>query len=246
LADWRLATPDTDECLRLSGYVLGSPDTATDGERVLNAGSCLLVLGVVAAHRGQLDRAAELIEESVKVQGGIGSNYTLTLIAAARASLSLAAGRPAEAFEHAARAPDVIPGVGLDHARRHPPRPVERKAARPPRLVGRVRDVLDVELFIQAPADLKQPTRTVLGDRAALALPLRFQRPAALAAPTRGAPSGASRTRSGSNSTVTGASSSADTSGNSRSRRSLASRSAWRRLSGVRRSSGNSSPRSLP
>jgi ATP/maltotriose-dependent transcriptional regulator MalT len=103
LADWRMATPAADECLRLSGYVLGSPLTATDGERVLNAGSCLLVLAVVAAHRGQLDRATELIEESVKVQGGIGSNYTLALIAAARASLSLAAGRPAEAFEHVAR-----------------------------------------------------------------------------------------------------------------------------------------------
>jgi DNA-binding CsgD family transcriptional regulator len=103
LADWRAASQAADECLRLSGYVLGSPGTATDGERVLNAGSSLLVLGVVAANRGQLDAAAQLIEESVKVQGGIGSNYTLALIAAARASLSLAAGRSGEAFEHAAR-----------------------------------------------------------------------------------------------------------------------------------------------
>jgi DNA-binding CsgD family transcriptional regulator len=108
LADWRRATSAADECLRLSGYVLGWPDTATDGERVLNAGSSLLVLGVVAAHRGRLDRATELIEESVKVQGGIGSNYTAALIAAARASLSLAAGRPAEAFEHAARIYDPL------------------------------------------------------------------------------------------------------------------------------------------
>jgi DNA-binding CsgD family transcriptional regulator len=103
LADWRAASQAADECLRLSGYVLGYPDTAADGERVLNTGSCLLVLGGVNAHRGQLDRATELIEESVRVQGGIGSNYTLALIAAARASLSLAAGRPTEAFDHAAR-----------------------------------------------------------------------------------------------------------------------------------------------
>jgi ATP/maltotriose-dependent transcriptional regulator MalT len=103
LADWRRATQAADECLRLSGYVVGSPDTATDGERVLNCGTCLLVLGVAAANRGQADTAEQLIDESVRVQGGIGSNYTLALIAAGRASLSLAAGRPAEAFEHARR-----------------------------------------------------------------------------------------------------------------------------------------------
>jgi DNA-binding CsgD family transcriptional regulator len=103
LADWRGASQAADECLRLSGYVLGSPGTAPDGERVLNTGTCLLVLGVTAANRGQADRAAQLVEESVKVQGGTGSNYILAMIAAARASLSLAAGRPAEAFEHAAR-----------------------------------------------------------------------------------------------------------------------------------------------
>jgi DNA-binding CsgD family transcriptional regulator len=103
LADWRAATQAADECLRLSGYVLGSPDTATDGERVLNAGSCLLVLGTVAAHQGRFDRAAELIDESDRVHGTIGSNYCMALLQAARASLALAAGRPLEAFDYAAR-----------------------------------------------------------------------------------------------------------------------------------------------
>ena len=73
--------------------------------------------------------------------------------------------------------------MGLDHARRHPPRPVGGDAARPPRLIGRVRGVLGVELFLQAPARLKKPIGTVLGDRAALALALGFQRAAALAHP---------------------------------------------------------------
>src|SRR6202158_468082 len=48
LGDWRMASQAADECLRLTGYIRGSPDTATDGERVLNAGSALVVLGTVA------------------------------------------------------------------------------------------------------------------------------------------------------------------------------------------------------
>ena len=40
-----------------------------------------------------------------------------------------------------------------------------------------------VELFLQAPACLKEPIRAVLGDRAAFALALGFQRAAPLAHP---------------------------------------------------------------
>jgi ATP/maltotriose-dependent transcriptional regulator MalT len=100
LGDWRLATQAADECLRLSGYVPGVPDAPTDGERVLNMGSALLVLGTIAANRGQHDRAETLVGEAVQVEGSIGSNYCLANIQAARASLALAGGRSAEAFQH--------------------------------------------------------------------------------------------------------------------------------------------------
>jgi ATP/maltotriose-dependent transcriptional regulator MalT len=82
-------------------YVRGSPDSAADGERVLNAGSALLVLGTVAANRGQGDLAETLVDEAVHVMGWVGSSFCLAGIHAARASLALAAGRPAEAFQHA-------------------------------------------------------------------------------------------------------------------------------------------------
>ena len=103
LGDWRLASQAADECLRLTGYVRGAPDTATDGQRVLNAGYALLVLGTVAANQGQGDRAEELVDEAVHVMGWVGSSFSLAGIHAARASLALAAGRPAEAFQHAFR-----------------------------------------------------------------------------------------------------------------------------------------------
>jgi hypothetical protein len=48
-----------------------------------------------------------------------------------------------------------------------------------------MRGVLDVEVFLQAPARLKQPIGAVLCDRAPLAFALRFQRAAAPRAPTR-------------------------------------------------------------
>jgi DNA-binding CsgD family transcriptional regulator/predicted nucleic acid-binding protein len=103
LGDWRRANQAADECLRLSGYIRGLPETATDGERVLNAGSCLLALGTAAAHQGRFHHAAALIDESDRVQGSIGSNYCLALLQAARASLALSAGQPAEGFQHAMR-----------------------------------------------------------------------------------------------------------------------------------------------
>jgi DNA-binding CsgD family transcriptional regulator len=101
LGDWRLASQAADECLRLMGYVRGSPDTATDGERVLNAGSALLVLGTVAANQGEAALAEALVDEAVQVMGWIGSSFCLAGIQAARASLALTAGRPSEAFDHA-------------------------------------------------------------------------------------------------------------------------------------------------
>jgi ATP/maltotriose-dependent transcriptional regulator MalT len=103
LGDWRLASQAAEECLRLTGYVRGSPGTATDGERVLNAGFSLLVLGTVEANRGQSDLADTLVNEAVQVMGWVGTSFGLAGIQAARASLALAAGRPAESFEHALR-----------------------------------------------------------------------------------------------------------------------------------------------
>src|SRR5829696_542055 len=74
----------------------------------------------------------------------------------------------------------------LDHPRRHPPRAVRGDTSRAPGVIGGVRGVLDVELFLQAPARLKQPVSPVLGDRAAFALALGFQPAAPLTHP--GAP----------------------------------------------------------
>ncbi len=54
---------------------------------------------------------------------------------------------------------------------------------RPPVLVGGVGGAVGIELLLQAPARLKQPLGTVAGDRAPVALALRFQRTAALAQP---------------------------------------------------------------
>jgi hypothetical protein len=108
LAEWRLASQAAEECLRLTGYVRGSPDTAVDGERVLNAGFALLVLGTVAANRGHGDLAETLVEEAVQVMGWVGSSFCLAGIQAARTSLALAAGRPAEAFQHALRIFDPV------------------------------------------------------------------------------------------------------------------------------------------
>jgi DNA-binding CsgD family transcriptional regulator/tetratricopeptide (TPR) repeat protein len=103
LDDWRLASQAAEECLRLTGYVRRSPPTTTDGERVLNAGFALLVLGIVEANRGQTNRAAQLVDEAVHVMGWVGTSFGLAGIQATRASLALAAGRPAEAFQHAIR-----------------------------------------------------------------------------------------------------------------------------------------------
>jgi ATP/maltotriose-dependent transcriptional regulator MalT len=103
LADWSLATQAADECLRLTGYTPGVRGTATDGERVLNAGSCLLVLATVAANRGKPALAEQRLEEAVRVFGAAGSSYMLALVQAARTSVAMAEGRPAEAFQHAQR-----------------------------------------------------------------------------------------------------------------------------------------------
>jgi DNA-binding NarL/FixJ family response regulator len=103
LADWHLATQAADECLRLSGYVPGAPGASTDGERILNMGSALLVLATIAANRGQDELAETLVGQAVQVEGSIGSNFCLAHIQAARASLALAAGRSADAFHHLIR-----------------------------------------------------------------------------------------------------------------------------------------------
>jgi DNA-binding CsgD family transcriptional regulator len=103
LDDWRLASQAAEECLRLTGYVRGSPATATDGERVLNAGFALLVLGIVEANRGRSSPAEQLVDEAVQTMGWVGTSFGLAGIQAARASLALAAGRSAEAFQHVSR-----------------------------------------------------------------------------------------------------------------------------------------------
>jgi DNA-binding CsgD family transcriptional regulator len=103
IGDWRLASQAADECLRLSDYVPGKPSSASDGGRVLNAGWSLLTLGTVAANRGQSDLGEQLVDEAVSVMGSTGSAFCLAGIQAARASLALAAGRPADAFQHTAR-----------------------------------------------------------------------------------------------------------------------------------------------
>src|SRR4051795_10084684 len=96
--------------------------------------------------------------------------------------------------------------------------------------------VLDVELFLQAPARLEETIAAVLGDRSALALALRFQGAAALA-PPRPAALRPGHEVPGSSSTLTGSSSSSpaasDACPRSRSSRALASRSALRRPSRV-------------
>src|SRR5215218_4225700 len=71
----------------------------------------------------------------------------------------------------------------LDHPRRHPPRAVRGDTSRAPGVIGGVRGVLDIELFLQPPARLKQPVSPVLGDRAAFALALGFQPAAPLTHP---------------------------------------------------------------
>jgi DNA-binding CsgD family transcriptional regulator len=101
LGDWRLTSQAAEECLRLTGYVRGSPDTATDGERVLNAGFALLSLATAEANRGRGDLAETLVDEAVQVMGWMGSNFSLAAIHAARASVALATGRPAKAFQYA-------------------------------------------------------------------------------------------------------------------------------------------------
>jgi ATP/maltotriose-dependent transcriptional regulator MalT len=70
---------------------------------VLNAGFALLVLGIVEANRGQTNRAEQLVDEAVQAMGWVGTSFGLAGIQATRASLALAAGRPAEAFQHAVR-----------------------------------------------------------------------------------------------------------------------------------------------
>jgi ATP/maltotriose-dependent transcriptional regulator MalT len=92
--------------------VPGSPETAADGERVLNAGFALLVLATVAANRGEHELAESRVDEAVQVMGWIGSNFCLAGIQATRASLALAAGRPAEAFQHASRIFDPVDAAG--------------------------------------------------------------------------------------------------------------------------------------
>jgi DNA-binding CsgD family transcriptional regulator len=103
LGEWRHASQSADECLRLIQYVRGSPTTASDGERVLNAGWSLLALATVAANRGEPSLGQELVDEANQVLGWVGSNFSNAGIQAARSSAALALGRPAEAFQHAAR-----------------------------------------------------------------------------------------------------------------------------------------------
>jgi hypothetical protein len=56
--------------------------------------------------------------------------------------------------------------------RRPPPRAIRSDTPCAPRVIGGMRRLLDVELFLQAPAGLKEPIGSVPGDRPALALPL--------------------------------------------------------------------------
>ena len=85
----------------------GSAGTATDGERVINAGFALLVLGMVEANRGRSNLAEQLVDEAVQVMGWVGTTFGLAGIQAARASIALAAGRAAEAYQHAFRIFDL-------------------------------------------------------------------------------------------------------------------------------------------
>jgi hypothetical protein len=101
--DWRLASQAAEECLRLTGYVRGAPASVADGERVMNAGWALLVLGTIAANQGERQLAEGLVDEAVRVMGWVGSSFCSAGIEAARGSLALAAGRPAEAFDHLMR-----------------------------------------------------------------------------------------------------------------------------------------------
>src|SRR3982750_2636956 len=68
-----------------------------------------------------------------------------------------------------------------------PPRQCRGPAALRRRRAG----MLDVELFLERPARLKQPIGTVLSDRASLALALPFQRRGGPRAPTPGGRQGA-------------------------------------------------------
>src|ERR1700694_2077680 len=96
-----MASQAADECLRLTGYVRGAPASASDGERVLNAGWSLVVLGTIAGNRGQHDVADALVEEAVQVMGPTGSNFCLAGIQAARASTAVGAGRTAGRVQQA-------------------------------------------------------------------------------------------------------------------------------------------------
>jgi hypothetical protein len=129
------------------------------------------------------------VTEVRRVAGQLGGDDDLLLIddelgvvalqrlEAMRAHRPRAVGRVHQAGRHEHRL------VRLDHPRRHPPRTVGSDASPAPRVIGGVRGAVGVELFLEALARLKQPVRSVLGDRPALALALGVQRAAPLPHP---------------------------------------------------------------
>jgi DNA-binding CsgD family transcriptional regulator/tetratricopeptide (TPR) repeat protein len=110
LGDWRLATQAAEECVRIAPEVQApAPQLPTrrgdaqSGRRELDSGTARLVLGAVAANRGDFEAADELISGGARVLGPLGANFGFAMIQAARAAAALARGSYVEAYEHAGR-----------------------------------------------------------------------------------------------------------------------------------------------
>jgi DNA-binding CsgD family transcriptional regulator len=110
LGDWRLATQAAEECVRIAPEAEAPapqlPPSVGDtrsARRELDSGTARLVLGAVAANRGDFEAAEELISGGARVLAPLGANFGLAMIQAARASAALARGSYVEAYEHVGR-----------------------------------------------------------------------------------------------------------------------------------------------
>jgi DNA-binding CsgD family transcriptional regulator len=109
LGDWRLARNAAEECLVLAAEP-EIPSTRSSvggghqaGRRQLDSGTARLVLGTMAANRGDNEAATRLIDAGARVLAPLGDNFSLAMIQAARAAAALASGDSSDAFAHARR-----------------------------------------------------------------------------------------------------------------------------------------------
>lgn len=109
LGDWRLARNAAEECLVLAS----EPDLPSArspvagghqaGRRQLDSGTARLVLGAIAANRGDNEAAERLIDAGARVLAPLGDNFSFAMVQAARAAAALASGDSSDAFAHARR-----------------------------------------------------------------------------------------------------------------------------------------------